>query len=396
MKTQASKTLRLTVSGALALYMMVLAIPQRTTAQSDHDKRATIITFDVPGAGKTPGALNCSAGLLTGCYGTTPMQNNNSGQIVGMYLTDDGVYYGFLRNPDGKTKTFTAPGADTTAGDFNGTYPQSINSWGAVTGFYQGTDEVLHGFLRYPDGSYVEIDVAAAGTSAFQGTWPDSINEKGEVAGFYYDDNGVHGFLREPGGKITTFDNPNATGATFVAQEEGVNQDGAIVGWYSAGSVTYGYVREPDGTFHTVAPDGSAPYTLVGGINCGGASTGYYADLTGLLYGFLRTKDGTTTVFGASGPEASAGVAAFELNSRAEITGEAVDSRGANHGFLRFKNGKSKIFDASSPDPGTGSFQGTRPTTINDVGEIIGFYIDANNVSHGFIRYAVDDEEDNN
>lgn len=382
---------------AFAALVGIFASPTAIHAQPfpDHDGDK-IITFDVPGAGKTAGALNCSAGMLTGCYGTTPMQNNNCGEIVGMYLTDDGVYYGFLRSPDGKTKSFTAPGADTKAGDFNGTYPQSINSWGAVTGFYQGTDEVLHGFLREPDGSYVEIDVGAAGTSAYQGTWPDSINDKGEIAGFYYDDNGAHGFLRKPDGTITPFDYPNAVGTTYVAQEEGINQDGAIVGWYTVGNVTYGYVLESDGTFHTVAPDGSAPFTLVGGINSGGASTGYYADSTGLLYGFLRERDGSTTVFEASGSEATEGVAAFELNSNDEITGEAVDSNGANHGFVRFKNGKSKIFDVPSRNPGTGSFQGTRPTTINDAGEIIGFYVDANNVSHGFIRYADGDEDRKN
>ena len=63
------------------------------------------------------------------------MANNNAGYIVVMYITDSGVYYGFLRLPDGKVMILSEPNEDTTPGDCNGTYPFSINSWGAVTDF---------------------------------------------------------------------------------------------------------------------------------------------------------------------------------------------------------------------------------------------------------------------
>jgi hypothetical protein len=378
---------KLTITVALLGF---LVSPTVTQAQLSADGGGSkTILFDVPGAGKTAGALNCGNNLLTGCYGTTPMANNNAGEIVGMYLTDDGVYYGFLRSADGQTKSFTAPGADTTQGDFNGTYPMAINSFGAVTGPYQGSDEVLHGFLREPNGSYVQIDVPEAGTVAFQGTWPTSINDKGDVAGFYFDATGAHGFVRSRNGMVTKFNNPNAANGTYVALEQGLNDDGAVVGWYfDANFVAYGYVREPDGTFNTVEPDASSPGTLLGGINRSGASAGYYVDTSGLFFGFLRKKDGTTTVFQASGEDAVEGMVAFTLNCGDEITGVTVDGNNANHGFVRFASGKIKIFDAASPNTGTGSNQGTRPTTINDVGEVIGYYVDENNVSHGFIRYS--------
>jgi hypothetical protein len=151
-------------------------------------------------------------------------------------------------------------------------------------------------------------------------------------------------------------------------------------------------VREPDGTFKTVEPDASSPGTLVGGINRSGASTGYYVDTSGLFFSFLRKKDGTTTVFQSSGKDAAEGVLAFTLNCGDEITGVTGDSNNANHGFLRFASGKIKIFDAANPNTGTGSNQGTRPTTINCAGEVVGYYVDENNVSHGFIRYPSDDD----
>jgi hypothetical protein len=131
------------VLSAIAVISLLLH-PKIVLAQQPDDPE--IVTFDVPGAGKTPSAEGCGNFLLTSCFGTTPMANNNAGYIVGMYITDSGVYYGFLRSPDGKVTILSEPNADTTPGDFNGTYPFSINSWGAVTG--GGTPPLLHSSER--------------------------------------------------------------------------------------------------------------------------------------------------------------------------------------------------------------------------------------------------------
>jgi hypothetical protein len=101
--------------------------------------------------------------------------------------------------------SFDAPGADMKPGDNNGTYPQGINVWGAITGSYQDTNNVFHGFLRSPDGKFTSFEVPGADTSPYNGTTPSSINDFGAIAGSYYDANGFsHGFLRSPDGNITT------------------------------------------------------------------------------------------------------------------------------------------------------------------------------------------------
>lgn len=336
--------------------LCLLGLSFTASAQESH-----IITFDVPGAGNiaSPSGL-CSTNFFTACYGTTPMANNNAGEIVGMYITNDGVYYGFLRSPGGKVTKFSEPNADTTPGDFNGTYPISLNSWGAVTGLYQKTDEV------------------------FQGTFPGNINDNGEVAGFYIDSsNNFHGFIRSPQGEFTTVDDPNANAGTIIALEQGLNARGAVAGWYFVDSVLYGFVREPNGKFITVAPLASAPGTLVGGINSSGALTGYFVTPTFSASGYLQKPNGEATIFNVPGPEGALGTDAFTLNSRDEVTGVAVDANNATHGFVRYADGDIKIFDAANP--GTGSFQGTRPTTINDSGQVVGWVLDSNNVAHGFI-----------
>jgi hypothetical protein len=109
------------------------------------------------------------------------------------------VIHGFLRSPDGIFATFEAPGADTTAGSFNGTLPENINLHGAITGQYLDANGVNHGFLRAPSGAITTFDAPGAGTAPGQGTIPTSNNVGGAITGSYIDANGVaHGFLRTP------------------------------------------------------------------------------------------------------------------------------------------------------------------------------------------------------
>jgi hypothetical protein len=45
---------------------------------------------------------------------------------------------------------FDAPGAAAAAGSGSGTFPNSINDAGAITGHYTDAKTVNHGFLRNP------------------------------------------------------------------------------------------------------------------------------------------------------------------------------------------------------------------------------------------------------
>jgi hypothetical protein len=53
------------------------------------------------------------------------------------------------------------------------------------------------------------------------------------------------------------------------------------------------------------------------------------------------------------------------------------------HGFSRSPFGTFTSFDA--PDAGTANGQGTQPSTNNAEGDVVGWYIDGNNVYHGFL-----------
>jgi hypothetical protein len=120
----------------LCLFLCMLALSLCASA-ANHPR---IITFDAPGAGTGAG------------FGTTPLQINPEGTIVGVYNDSSDVYHGFLRAPDGTITTVDIPGVTTGPGQGPALY--SINPAGVSTGWYNAdTSNVVHGFLRARDGT---------------------------------------------------------------------------------------------------------------------------------------------------------------------------------------------------------------------------------------------------
>ena len=303
--------------------------------------------------------------------------------------------------------TFDAPGADTTPGDYFGTYPSSINSWGTITGSYQSADTVSHGFIRTSDGKFTTFQAPGADTTpgSYNGTSPNAINDLGVITGEYWDANGFgHGFLRSPEGKFTSFDVPGVGG--YGTTPIAINVEGAIVGYYTdANYLFHAFLRTPAGTFTMwVGPGACDTSTSTGcygsaafNINVFGTIAGGYEDNSGNFvgHGLIRGPDGTLTPFDAPG----AGTGSYQgtscpgcspgLNQWGAIAGIYSDANSVNHGFLRSREGKFTTFDA--PGAGTASYQGTGcpsdcPTSLNDSGAIMGTYIDANYTYHGYLR----------
>jgi hypothetical protein len=212
MKAQRSKTLKLTITATLGLCLAVLlAIPPRTSAQDNWHRRATIITFNAPGAGSSS------------YQGTNPSSINPAGAITGIWADSQNAIHGFLRSPDGHFTEFDAPGA------VNGTFAYNINPEGAIAGNYLDASNVWHSFLRAPDGTFTEFEAPGAGTGTGQGTIVGSIedlNPEGAVAGAYVDTGSTlagtavfQAFVRAPDGSFTEF---GAAGAGS-GPEQGTN-----------------------------------------------------------------------------------------------------------------------------------------------------------------------------
>jgi hypothetical protein len=366
-------------------FLSVLTMP----AFAGKNASSTIITFDAPGADTTANDFN----------GTISTSINTEGVIAGYYITPTNVLHAFLRTPDGRFTSFEAPGADTTPQSFNGTVAAGINDLGEVTGYYVDVSGALHGFLRSATGKFTSFD--APGAAGF--SEPTAINLEGAIVGYYADANSqFHAFLRKPDGSFVSIDGPGgcdsgSSAGCFGAAAFNINIFGLVAASYADNSgnfVNTGLNRSPGGKLTTYeAPDaGTGPGQGTGcpgctiGLNASGAIAGIYTDTNDVFHGFLRSPDGHFTNFDAP----NAGTASFQgtgcssdcavsLNDFGEITGNYVDANFTFHGFLRSQDGKIQTVDPPSTI-------GTFPVSINELGIVAGYYLDTNNVFHGFFR----------
>jgi hypothetical protein len=306
--------------------------------------------------------------------------------------------------------TYNPPGAGSTAG--LGTQPPGINQAGAITGFYSDSNNVMHGFLRAPNGAIIPFDAPGAGTETVgglhgtpggvpggQGTYSIAINLEWAIVGFYYDDSNLaHGFLRTPDGRFITIDDPNA-GTDFRQGTFALNMNalGVIAGSYwDTGYNSHGFVRIPNGTFTNfdapgagTGPGQGTRVMLASCINLAGEVTGYYIDAQGVANGFVRSPNGYIAEFDAPGAGTAAGQGTFSWSITPEgaVTGEYIDSDNVGHGFVRAPGGRITEFDV--PGAGTAAGEGSIPEAIDPTGTVTGTYIDKNGVNHGFVRSPI-------
>jgi hypothetical protein len=298
--------------------------------------------------------------------------------------------------------TFSIASAGARAGQ--GTFAYGINSQGAITGFYLDGNYVYHGFLRSSAGSVTTFEAPGSGadSGSYQGTYSLAIDSEGTIAGFYRDANYVHhGFVRSPDGGFTNLEAPGAGMKAYQGTfAYGINTDGDVAGFYlDVNDVYHGFVRSPAGSFTTFeAPGaGSALYSdegtlpgLFSDVNQPAEIAGFYLDGNDVYHGFLRNPDGDFSTFEAPGASMAAGsyhgTLSESINDSDQVTGYYIDASNVNHGFLRNPDGAFAAFEA--PNAGTGSGQGTIAENNNDSGTITGYCIDSSNVDFAFVRSA--------
>ena len=169
--------------------------------------------YDFPGAAET------------NIYGIS----DETGALSGNAVDAEGVSHAF----SGDLK-ITFPGAVQTYGDF-------VNAAGAVVGSYIDTDGMFHGFIRNPDGSFNTIDLPKTPNLSY--LFVNTITDLG-VIGFRA--KAVNDILRSyillPDDTLYEVRFPGST-STVVRN---VNQDGSIIGYYdSTDGRRLGFVGRP-------------------------------------------------------------------------------------------------------------------------------------------------------
>ena len=207
-------------------------------------------------------------------------------------------------------------------------------------------------------------------------SWALSTNNRGDIAGACVDAAGhFHGFVHHRNETVDTIDYPGG----FDSQAYGINDLGSVIGVYNdaAGSSHAFVLRE--GEFESIDLAGGLQ-TIPLSINDREQIVGEYAPTaTTNGYGYLRQRDGSTSIVTAPGSDPQQ-TYFISINNRDQILGAYANASVAQQNFLA-TGSVYALFDL--PASIGASFVSAQ--TVNDVDEIVGYYLDAAGVAHGFL-----------
>lgn len=227
--------------------------------------------------------------------GSTALCINDGGVIAGAVIDLNGNH-AYVRSANG---TFALIDPTGSPSGIQGALAYGINASGEITGEYTDANSVHHGFLRDANGTITTLDAPGAGTAANEGTEPVAINANGVIVGGINVGviNGVgttHSVIRNADGSYTVFDPPQSGAHTSFANA--INDSGMVVGEYrDANLVRHGYLRQPNGTFTSFDDPDAAQLplsntnlgTIPRSINANGAVAGLYSDANGVRHAFI-------------------------------------------------------------------------------------------------------------
>jgi hypothetical protein len=200
-------------------------------------------------------------------------------------------------------------------------------------------------------------------------SWAYSINGLGDIAGTTADASGVHtGYLRHADGRVETIAYPGAAGTDAY----GVNDFGDMIGLY----------YDADGTSHAFTRRHGLQ-TVPLSINDSGTIVGEFIQTADTLgFGYLQRPKGGVVL--GSDPNAPPEQTYWiSINNRHMILGSYYDADFNFHNFVR-RGTQDVPFDL----PASWGAQIVIAETINDLGDVVGYYVDADGALQGFYAAA--------
>ncbi len=210
------------------------------------------------------------------------------------------------------------------------------------------------------------LDVPEASRTAANG------NIETKIVGEFDDiDGNTHGFILDRKRGFSQFDVPGAVVTTLNMP----NHRNQYAGIYVDAIRPHGYFLDKKGVTTLDPPDSIRSQAT--GINDLSQVVGSYRDPSQKRHGFVWWK-GKFTTFNVPNDDPVLGTVPIGINNRGQVIGSYVNADdGIRHGFVRIR-GDYKFFDV----PGA---QLTIGETINNKGQIVGLFVDALNSQHGFL-----------
>jgi probable HAF family extracellular repeat protein len=236
------------------------------------------------------------------------------------------------------------------------------NNTGKVVGNYVTTNGEIHGFI-FENGQFTDVFLPEADKDN-RGGLTDINDQDIAIGSFNYpkkiDKNKItHSFKRDANGVITIL--PDALPGALQTEAVGININGTIVGFYQdALAPRHGFILS--NAIYTTYDKPNATRTLLTDINNQGKIVGYYRDINNIARGFILFNSITEDVIFP----ASIHTKVHSINNAGQIVGEYIDASGISHGFL-YHNGNYRTLDFP------GAF-GTALLGINENGVIVGTY----------------------
>jgi hypothetical protein len=285
---------------------------------------------------------------------TDPVAINDAGKAAGQWYDSHYGAHGYVFS-GGTVTTFDAPGSA-------GTYVDGMNNKGEIVGTFLDASYNYHGFIRSAKGKFTTIDVPG---SSFAGV--DAINDNGVVAVAGQDANGYEAIYTLTKGVLKLIiDNQQTPVATSI------NSQGSVAGYNSP---PHGYETAflyANGTLTTL-PITQYSFSAAFAINKHNEVVGQAAN-GGTEYGFIYSPKGRVTYIGPAGSTDSFNLG---INDAGVIAGVSYDSSYNSVGYT-YKKG---VFSTLSVAGGSN----VSANAINNAGQVVGNYLDANNVIQTFL-----------
>jgi probable HAF family extracellular repeat protein len=178
--------------------------------------------------------------------------------------------------------------------------------------------------------------------------------------------------------KTVVYRDPNVS----FTQLLGINNNGIIAGYHNF-QQNQGFTLVLPNAFTTENFPNSM-MTQVVGINNTGTTDGFYVDNSGLTHGFFRTSNGQFTTVDYPRPEiATSFNQLLSQNDYYEAAGYYSNS--INNTTPDIPYVYDEIGGVFHVITIPGAVGGAQATGINNSGTVCGFWIDANNVNHGYL-----------